>query len=595
MNPLRLVEALLCEAYSYGCAMIDLPDQQGDHIIQWGRANILPEHLYTDSEQPDDFGYENHPHITVKYGLLGQDVPPELYSIVKRTQPFPVYLGVITLFRNDKFDVVKLDIESPGLRLLNGQISQLPNEDKYPNYHPHSTVAYVKPGTCDHLEGVDLFDVDGAPSAEFIAYGMKYKGPSIEGADDDVGRAAETFLFTKKSPVQRPAVPEQVRESLENFNWHLSGDGTTAYIDWMQVPRSQRRQGVGSRAYAEWESQLPPSVRVIRLMAADAGDGPSDEFWKSLGFDYDVQGEDWESVDYEARQMMSKPRNVVEDLSDDIAKEAAKAEKPKSPEHAEAGNYKKGHVNVQGMEITIENAKGSTRSGEDKSGKKWSVILPAHYGYIAKVGGETGPRGKDKDHIDVYIGPKPEGMMVFVVNQHHKEGGFDEHKCMLGFDNKDEAVAAYDSAFSNGLGPKLRNSVVSTTMDTFKMWLKLGETKKEFKPLSESEDDEQPRPEELVQQMKGDIYYVENPTRGRDGQVAYVDKHCLWAPEKVLMTYDWARQVADYMLKRYGMEAKVMVDVGESFPFASMSFPVEPSTLSRFLHSSRKRPSRTIL
>jgi hypothetical protein len=169
-----------------------------------------------------------------------------------------------------------------------------------------------------------------------------------------------------------------------------------------------------------------------------------------------------------------------------IDQEAEKAEAPKSDEHAEAGNYKKGHVAVQGMQITIENAKGSTRSGEDKNGKPWSVTIPAHYGYIAQVGGETAPRGKDKDHIDVYIGPNPGGMMVYVVNQNDEKGSFDEHKCMLGFESKEEAIKTYDAAFSGDLGPKLRGEVVSVTMKEFKEWLKSGKTKKPFERLAES-------------------------------------------------------------------------------------------------------------
>ena len=169
-----------------------------------------------------------------------------------------------------------------------------------------------------------------------------------------------------------------------------------------------------------------------------------------------------------------------------IDQEAEKAEEPKSEEHAEAGNYKKGHVAVQGLQITIENAKGSTRSGEDKNGKPWSVTIPAHYGYIAQVGGEKAPRGKDKDHIDVYIGPNPGGMMVYVVNQNSEEGAFDEHKCMLGFESKDEAIKTYDAAFSGDLGPKLRGEVVSVTMKEFKEWLKSGKTKKPFERLAES-------------------------------------------------------------------------------------------------------------
>jgi hypothetical protein len=186
----------------------------------------------------------------------------------------------------------------------------------------------------------------------------------------------------------------------------------------------------------------------------------------------------------------NEPVEVVESTKAEIDDEAKKAKKPASDDQAEAGNYQKGHVSVQGLEIAIENAKGSTRSGVNKAGEAWKVTMPAHYGYI------KGTVGKDKDHLDVYIGDHPGGMLAFVVNQKKEEGGFDEHKIMLGFESKDEAVAAYDRAFTGDLGPKLRESVVSTTVDKLKDWLKSGNTKKPFEALAESlvnallEDDE---------------------------------------------------------------------------------------------------------
>lgn len=181
------------------------------------------------------------------------------------------------------------------------------------------------------------------------------------------------------------------------------------------------------------------------------------------------------------RWFVIQPPPVVESVADDITKEAAKAEKPASDEQAEAGNYKKGHVSVQGLAIAIENAKGSTRSGVNKAGKAWTVTMPAHYGYI------KGTVGKDKDHLDVYIGENPGGLLAFVVNQNCPEGGFDEHKIMLGFNSKAEAIAAYDSAFSGCLGPKLRGSVVSTTVDKLKEWIASGEVKKPFESASVEE------------------------------------------------------------------------------------------------------------
>jgi hypothetical protein len=61
--------------------------------------------------------------------------------------------------------------------------------------------------------------------------------------------------------------------------------------------------------------------------------------------------------------------------------ESASAEVETSPSEAQkkAGNYKMGHVKVGAFDITIENPKGSERSGTDANGKKWSVKMNNAY------------------------------------------------------------------------------------------------------------------------------------------------------------------------------------------------------------------------
>jgi hypothetical protein len=159
----------------------------------------------------------------------------------------------------------------------------------------------------------------------------------------------------------------------------------------------------------------------------------------------------------------------------DVDTAAAQAETP-SEDQIEAGNYQKGHIWMHGFDISIENAKGSERSGVNKAGEEWSVTMPAHYGYI------KGTKGKDKDHLDVYIGPKPESKDVFVINQGNENNSdFDEHKIMFGFDSKESAIKTYDAAFTGDLGSKLRMSVVPSSIAQFKDWVEHGDTKKPFK------------------------------------------------------------------------------------------------------------------
>lgn len=88
-----------------------------------------------------------------------------------------------------------------------------------------------------------------------------------------------------------------------------------------------------------------------------------------------------------------------------------------------AGNYRKEHISFQGILITVENKKGSTRRGVDVGGKSWSCTLPADYGYIKRS------EGADGDQVDVYLGPDKQSQLVVIVNQKDlKTGRFDEHK-----------------------------------------------------------------------------------------------------------------------------------------------------------------------
>jgi inorganic pyrophosphatase len=145
-----------------------------------------------------------------------------------------------------------------------------------------------------------------------------------------------------------------------------------------------------------------------------------------------------------------------------------------------AGNYAKDHVSVHGLDIAIENAKGHARTGTDKGGKPWSVRMPAHYGYI------KGTVGRDKDHVDVYLGPHTKSPHVFVVDQLNAETGkFDEHKSFLGFASKKQAVATYHKAFSDGKSHQRLGHVAEMTVDEFKHWLERGDT---TKPVSHHEE-----------------------------------------------------------------------------------------------------------
>ena len=129
----------------------------------------------------------------------------------------------------------------------------------------------------------------------------------------------------------------------------------------------------------------------------------------------------------------------------------------------EAGNYKKGHIKINGFDVTIEQPAGSVRSGKDASGKEWSQVMNNTYGYI------RGTESVDGDHIDVFLGPDMNSDMVHVVDQVNTDGSFDEHKVMMGFPSLEDARSAYLSNYEEGwqgLG-----DITGVTLDEFKKWI----------------------------------------------------------------------------------------------------------------------------
>lgn len=142
-----------------------------------------------------------------------------------------------------------------------------------------------------------------------------------------------------------------------------------------------------------------------------------------------------------------------------------------TPAQAEAGNYRKRHVDIAGLPIAIETEKGQVRRGIAPDGKEWSVTMPAPYGYVKRT------KGADGDQVDVYLGPAGDG--VYVVDQiDPATGQFDEHKVMLGFTDEDSAMDTYEAGFSDGSGGQRIGGVTSMTVGQFRDWLKNGNNKK---------------------------------------------------------------------------------------------------------------------
>lgn len=167
--------------------------------------------------------------------------------------------------------------------------------------------------------------------------------------------------------------------------------------------------------------------------------------------------------------------NTENIIKENISKAESEVNLTPTEAQKKAGNYKKGHVRIDGYDITIEQPKGSTRSGTDENGKTWETKMNNTYGYI------RGTQSVDGDHIDVFLSDNPTEGNVYVVDQiDQKTGEFDEHKVMYGFNSMEEAKNAYLSNYSKGW--KIGN-ITEVKKEEFKKWVESSHRK--TKPFSE--------------------------------------------------------------------------------------------------------------
>lgn len=163
---------------------------------------------------------------------------------------------------------------------------------------------------------------------------------------------------------------------------------------------------------------------------------------------------------------IEKGDKVIEDAQqtlNNIVEEREKVNQTPSEAQKEAGNYKKGHLKIDGYNVSIENPKGSERTGVDAGGQSWSVTMNNDYGYI------RGTEGVDGDHIDMFLSDFPDQGNVFVVDQVKEDGSFDEHKVMYGFSSVDEARDAYLANYSPGW--KGLKNITEVSKEGFKKWI----------------------------------------------------------------------------------------------------------------------------
>jgi 2'-5' RNA ligase len=133
------------EEPTYGCVMLEakIPDWEEYHL-----AGIDEDDVYI-KPYDDSYGLEDQPHITIVYGIHEDEIDDEtIGNIIKENvRPLTLKVDEVDIFEGEEYDVVKYNIPlTDELQRYRDLFMKFPNTQTFPNYNPHMTIAYVKPG-----------------------------------------------------------------------------------------------------------------------------------------------------------------------------------------------------------------------------------------------------------------------------------------------------------------------------------------------------------------------------------------------------------------------------------------------------------------
>ena len=258
---------------------------------------------------------------------------------------------------------------------------------------------------------------------------------------------------------------EEMQKLIDLYDaWEVVNDGLGAAHDANDALINDKNKAIAQKAKENIETAEN---------AANAAFATVEDYYNELLSTHNIEDEEGDADEVSASSAETP-------LSDAIS--AAEAETDQNPTDGqkEAGNYKKGHVQVGTFDITIENPKGSVRRGKDANGKEWESKMNNTYGYF------RGTEGVDGDHIDVFISNDIDGWdgrKVFVVDQYNPDGSFDEHKVMLGFNDADDAKSDYLANYEKGWENGRRIDVSAVNLEDFEKWI--ASSKRKTKAFSE--------------------------------------------------------------------------------------------------------------
>lgn len=126
--------------HEYGCVMLhfSFPEMKEIHKL------IDPDDLY--EEVGEEYGLETDPHCTLLFGLHDGVSTSDVDKVLGEFTFETCKAHNTSLFKNEKYDVLKFDIQGDNLSYANKKLKEFPYTNEYPKYEPHMTICYAKVG-----------------------------------------------------------------------------------------------------------------------------------------------------------------------------------------------------------------------------------------------------------------------------------------------------------------------------------------------------------------------------------------------------------------------------------------------------------------
>lgn len=132
-------------AYESNCAMVYLSCP----AMRFLHKKIESADVYDPMDLDMKYGIEKETHITLLFGLDPTVPIEDVQKILRRHTFVRGRLVNASLFKSDLYDVLKFDVDEESVKRfseINSALCKLPYKTDFPDYHPHCTVAYLKPG-----------------------------------------------------------------------------------------------------------------------------------------------------------------------------------------------------------------------------------------------------------------------------------------------------------------------------------------------------------------------------------------------------------------------------------------------------------------